>query len=94
MSLWAYISDTNDWSIVKVKELRNLKYLILDCLQLKKHRSHFNLEESLFVHRSLMPKKTILTNLHHSLDYNTLLKMLPSNVIPAYDGLKLNLWRY
>ena len=87
----AYISDSNDLSIVKIKELKNLNYLILDCLKFKKHPSHFNLEEALFIHNSLKPKKTILTNLHHDLDYATLLRKLPRNVLPAYDGLSLNL---
>jgi len=87
----AYISDCNDLSIIKNKQLRNLKYLIIDCLRLKKHPTHFNLEESLYVHKSLKPKKTILTNLHYDLDYNRLLKVLPKDVIVAYDGLKINL---
>ena len=60
-------------------------------LKLKKHPSHFNLEESLYVHNCLNPKKTILTNLHHDLDYGFLLRKLPKNVLPAYDGLSLNL---
>ena len=87
----AYISDTDDLSIINKKELRNLNYLIIDCLKFKKHPSHFNLEESLYVHKKLKPKKTILTNLHHDLDYNYLLKILPKNVVPAYDGLKISL---
>ena len=87
----AYISDCNDLSITNIKALKNLKLLVLDCLKLKKHRTHFNLEEALFVHKQLNPKKTILTNLHHDLDYNFLLRMLPKNVLPAYDGLSLNL---
>ena len=87
----AYISDSNDLSIVNMKKLKNLNYLIIDCLKFKKHPSHFNLEESLYVHKKLKPKKTILTNLHHDLDYKFLLNKLPKNVIPAYDGLKLNL---
>ena len=85
----AYISDCNDLSIVKKKELRNLKYLVLDCLKFKKHPTHFNLDEALYVHSKLKPKKTILTNLLHDIDYNFLLKRLPKNVIPAYDGLQL-----
>ena len=87
----AYISDCNDLSIINMKELKNLKYLIIDCLKLKKHFSHFNLSESLYVHQKLKPKKTILTNLHYDLDYNYLLKKLPKNVEPAYDGLKISL---
>jgi len=87
----AYISDSNDLSIIKMKEFKNLKYLIIDCLKFDRHSSHYNLEESLFVHNHLKPKKTILTNLHYDLDYNLLLRKLPNRVVPAYDGLKLNL---
>ena len=87
----AYISDSNDLSIVKAEELQNLKYLIIDCLKLEKHPSHFSLDESLFIHQCLKPKKTILTNLHYDLDYNFLLKKLPNDAAPAYDGLKIKL---
>jgi phosphoribosyl 1,2-cyclic phosphate phosphodiesterase len=87
----AYISDSNDLSIIKMKELKNLKYLIIDCFKLERHPSHFNLKESLYIHQKLKPKKTILTNLHHDLDYNYLLKKLPRDVVPAYDGLKISL---
>ena len=38
----------------------------------------------------LNPRKTILTNLHTDLDYGFLKKNLPSNIIPAYDGITLN----
>ena len=37
------------------------------------------------------PKKAILTNLSPVLDYKTLKKMIPNNVIPAHDGLTLEL---
>ena len=87
----AYISDSNDLSIIKNKEMRNLNFIILDCLKYKDHPSHFNLDQALYIHKKLMPKKTILTNLHYDLDYNHLLKKLPKNVIPAFDGMKINL---
>ena len=87
----AYISDCNDLSIINIKELKNLKYIILDCLKLIRHPSHFNLNEALFLHNKLKPNKTILTNLHYDLDYSFLLRKLPKNVFPAYDGLKINL---
>ncbi len=87
----AYISDCNDLSITKMEELKNLNYLILDCLKYKKHPTHFNLDQALYVHYNLKPKKTILTNLHTDMDYDLLLRKLPNNVLPAYDGLVLNL---
>ena len=87
----AYISDCNDLSIINKKEFKNLKYLVLDCLKFDRHPSHFNLEEALYIHKVLRPKKTILTNLHHDMDYDHLLKILPNNIVPAYDGLTLNI---
>ena len=89
-----HISDTNDLSLAKNDRLKNLNYLIIDCLKYKKHPSHFNLNESLYVHDQLKPKKTILTNLHHDIDYDQLYKKLPKNVIPAYDGLSIKLWEF
>ena len=85
----AYISDCNKISNRITKKLMNLDFLIIDCLRKNKHPSHFNLKESLFMHKQLKPKKTILTNLHQDLDYDQLFKKLPKNVIPAYDGLSI-----
>jgi len=87
----AYISDCNDFSIIKSELFKNLKLLIIDCLKFNKHPSHFSLNDVLNINSILKPKKTILTNLHHDLDYNYLQKTLPKNIIPAYDGLKINL---
>ena len=87
----AYISDCNDLSIVNMKIFHNLKHLIIDCLRIKKSPVHFNLDEALYVHNRLKPRKTILTNLNSDLNYDFLIKMLPKNVLPAYDGLKLSL---
>ena len=42
------------------------------------------------INNNVAPKKTILTNLHVDLDYQSLRKKLPENIIPAYDGLSFN----
>ena len=72
-------------------ETTNIPHLILDCLKFDKHPTHFNIQEALYVSNMLKPKKTILTNLHYDLDYDFLISKLPKNVLPAYDGLKINL---
>ena len=87
----AYISDCNDMSIAKMNIFKNLNYLILDCCKIKTYFSHFNLGQALKIQNQLKPKKTILTNLHNDFDYYYLLKKLPKNVLPADDGLTLNL---
>ena len=87
----AYISDVSKINKKDYKYFKNLKYLILDCLWLRYHPSHLNLENSLKLINEFKPKKAILTNLHSDLDYNFLKKKLPKNIIPAHDGLSLNL---
>ena len=87
----AYISDISDISSKDFKYFKNLKYLIIDCLWYNFHPSHFNLEKSLFFIKKFKPSKAILTNLSPVLDYDELKKLLPKNVMPAYDGLTISL---
>ena len=87
----AYISDVSKIYNKDHKYFRNLEYLIIDCLWYNFHPSHFNLETSLAVIKQFKPKKAILTNLSPVLDYKVLKKILPKNVIPAHDGLTINL---
>ena len=87
----AYISDVSKIYEKDHKYFKNLKYLIIDCLWYDYHPSHFNLETSLNVIKKFKPKNAILTNLSPILDYKTLKKLLPKNVIPAHDGLTLKL---
>ena len=86
----AYISDCNRIPGSSLKNLYNLKYLILDCLRREKHPSHFNYDEAIALIKLVKPNKTLLTNLHTDLDYDYLKKKLPSNILPAYDGLSFN----
>ena len=83
----AYISDCNKIFDIDLSDLNNLNYLIIDCLKIKKHPSHFNLKDALSLIEKIKPKKSILTNLHTDLDYFKLKKNLPKNVIPAFDGM-------
>ena len=54
-------------------------------------REHLNeLGRDLNLIKLVKPRKAILTNLHTDLDYNFLKKKLPSNILPAYDGLSFN----
>jgi len=87
----AYISDVSKIFEKDYKYFKNLKYLIIDCLWYKYHPSHFNLDKSLEMINKFSPRKAILTNLHTDIDYNEIKKKLPKNIIPAYDGLSVNL---
>ena len=87
----AYISDVSKIFKKDFRYFKNLDYLIIDCLRYRYHPSHFNLDQSLEMINIFKPKKAILTNLHTDLDFMEIKKFLPNNVIPAYDGLTLNL---
>ena len=87
----AYISDVSQIYKKDFKYFKNLKYLIIDCLWYRYHPSHFNLNKSLEMINIFLPKKAILTNLHTDIDYDKIKKLLPKNVIPAYDGLTVSL---
>ena len=86
----AYLSDCSNIPVKSKNLLRNLDYLVIDCLRIKPHPGHFNLDAAISISKELKPKKTILTNLHVELDYKKLKKILPSNITPAFDGMSFN----
>ena len=86
-----YGSDVNKIFKKDLKKLYKLNYFIIDCLRYEYHPSHYNLDNVLEIVNKIKPKKTILTNLHSSLDYERLKVKLPKNVIPAFDGLSISL---
>ena len=87
----AYAPDVNKIYLKDFKYLKNLDYLVIDCLRYRPHPSHYNLDDVLNLVNEIKPKKTILTNLNNDIDYSEIKKILPKNVIPAYDGLSFYL---
>ena len=82
-----YGSDVSKIYNKDLKKISNIDLFIIDCLRYDYHPSHFNLETVLKIITKIKPKRSILTNLHNSLDYSKLIKKLPKNVEPAYDGM-------
>ena len=87
----AYISDVNEIFKKDFKFFKNLEYLVIDCLWYNYHPSHLNLKNALILIDKFKPRKSILTNLSPIIDYNEIKKLIPKNVVPAYDGMTLNL---
>ena len=90
----AYIPDVSDIPRDCLNKLTALDFLILDCLRRRPHPSHFCLANSLDWAQRLAAKRTIFTNFHNDLDYQTLCKELPSSIEPAYDGMQIDLERF
>ncbi|MBS0386728.1 MAG: MBL fold metallo-hydrolase [Proteobacteria bacterium] len=71
--------------------LSGLDLWIVDALRDTPHPTHAHLGKTLeWVHR-LRPKRTVLTNMHIDLDYQSLKVRLPAGVEPGYDGWSADL---
>ena len=86
----AYLSDCSYVPLQSKIGLYGLDTLVVDCFRYIKFKAHFNFDEAIALAQELKPKKTILTNLHVDMDYQTLKKKLPSNIVPAFDGMSFN----
>ena len=86
----AYTPDLHDIPPQSFPALQGLDLWIVDTLRYKKHVSHFNLEDALLWIERFEPRRALLTNMHHDLDYATLCKELPDHIRPAYDGLEID----
>ena len=85
----AYAPDVSAMPDESLRYLEELDVLILDALRYTRHPTHFSVAEALALIERVRPKRTILTNLHTDLDYETLRRELPSGIEPAYDGLQI-----
>jgi phosphoribosyl 1,2-cyclic phosphate phosphodiesterase len=69
--------------------LEGLDVWIVDALRHRPHPSHFSLDDALREIAAMRPRRAVLTNLHTDLDYEALKARLPANVVPAYDGMRI-----
>ena len=69
----------------------DLDLWIVDALRHTPHPSHFCLSETLAWIDRLKPKRAILTNLHTDLDYQALRQSLPDHIVPAFDGMQIDI---
>lgn len=84
----AYSSDISELPEESFDAVSGLECWIIDALRRDPHPTHFHLEKALEMIDRFKPQQAILTNLHVDLDYATLLEELPSNIVPAHDGLE------
>jgi len=85
----AYLTDVSDIPENSLKLLEGLDILLLDCLRIKEHHTHINLEQSLMYANLIKAKKTYLIHMTHDLEYESLKKELPDHIDVGYDGLKI-----
>ncbi len=86
-----YITDASNIPEVEKEKLKNLDFLIINCLRkAPSHHSHYILPEVLDLIEELKPQKTYLTHISHHLGFHDEVEAeLPQQVHLAYDGLEL-----
>ncbi len=83
-----YISDCHVIPDETIARLRGVDTMILNCLRVREHPTHLNLERALAYLREISPARAYLVHMCHDFSHREWLEMLPRGVEPAYDGLE------
>lgn len=83
-----YTPDVKEIPEDSYSALENLDVWMVDALRRKWHPTHFSYDDAVAWAKKISPKRTILTNMHNDLDYETMCNELPANIEPGYDGLR------
>ena len=70
-------------------KVRGVEVLVLDALRRKPHPTHLCLDEALTTARRVGAGRTYFTHLTHGMSHRDLEALLPAQIRPAHDGLRL-----
>lgn len=87
----AYCTDTNHIPAESLPLLAGLDMLILDCLRIAPHYSHFSLDQALAAAEKIQAKRTLFTHMACGLEHVKTNALLPRGIELAYDGLRIPL---
>lgn len=91
----AYIPDCNEFPKESADIAHGVDVMIIDTLRYRPHPTHLTVEQSLATIATIAPKRAFLTHIGHDLDHEKLTNELKSagrsNILPAYDGLEIEL---
>ncbi|MDR2557065.1 MAG: MBL fold metallo-hydrolase [Bacteroidales bacterium] len=86
-----YLTDVKFIPAESIKKIRGVRIMVINALRGWQHPSHLSLPEALEVIADIKPQIAYLTHISHRLGrYEDLIKQLPKNVQPAYDGLTVD----
>ncbi len=87
----AYSTDVLELPEAAFRVLEGLDLWIVDCLRLRPHETHAHLDKALGWIARLRPRRAVLTHMNQTVDYDDLAARLPEGVVPAHDGLVLDI---
>lgn len=87
---FAYSCDLSGVPDQSLGAVSGLDVWVIDALRPTPHPSHLSLPETLELIERLHPRHAVLTNLHIDMDYATVDRKTPHHVVPAHDGLQID----
>jgi phosphoribosyl 1,2-cyclic phosphate phosphodiesterase len=83
----AYITDVKAIPEAERRHLQGLDVLVLNALWWRPHPTHLSIAEAVQTAQALGARRTYLTHLTHETGHAELAAQLPAGILPAYDGL-------
>jgi phosphoribosyl 1,2-cyclic phosphate phosphodiesterase len=83
----AYTTDTNYLPPKSLDMLKGIKLWVVDCLRYSESEGHANFDQVMEWIKIVKPERAILTHMAHDIEYEDIKKKLPANILPAYDGM-------
>src|SRR6476646_630618 len=83
----AYITDAKAVDEPERRRLEGLDTLVLNALWWRPHPTHLSIAEAIQTAQMLGARRTYLTHLTHETGHAELAAQLPNGIMPAYDGL-------
>lgn len=89
---FTYLTDIKTISDRELKKVKGTEILVISALHKQKHHSHLSLDEALELIEKINPTRAYLTHLSHQMGlHQAVEKLLPSNVLIAYDNLEIEI---
>ena len=87
----AYLVDCSFIPIESYGLLEGVEILFIGALRYRSHPTHFSIEQAVEAVGKIGARKAWFTHICHDIDHGTLAKKLPDHILPAYDGLVVDL---
>lgn len=87
---FSYITDASEVTTSEQEKLKGSTHLVVNGIRIKKHSSHFCLEEAIHFAKNINAPQVYITHISHQLGlHDEVNHSLPSNMQLAYDGLQI-----
>ncbi len=89
---FGYLTDVKDIEEKELDKFRGVEVFVVSTVQKTPHRTHLSLSQAVDIAKRVGASRTYLTHLSHCLDpHKELVGILPEGILPAYDGLVIEL---